>query len=299
MITRTPGSICWQKRTPLDILAHGDVTFSIANSVCCMIYGWWICRPLTLPDSIKGRLCGAPLSTSLTLQKHRLDYFIHLISAFLDWKVFSCFFGHFQRWSKHYLYPDYLACHGGGTSCQHTLCRGQDLSFPERDREWVHRGNTGSDPSIVMCQGHAGLSYLQTDGQVNPGPKRSADSSGGKPHVFKQLREGMREGETRTLLCYHHAAPHARKVHSTGLKHRNTTWLIPGEIFCRQLCCSERRVYTVPKSSMWEHMYRKTSISVWVFLADTILPACRTLQRQLIFRTLSLPSVTQSESPVL
>lgn len=120
------------------------------NCKLCLLYDIRLVNmsTLTLPDSIKGRLCGAPLSTSLTLQKHRLDYFIHLITAFLDWKVFSCFFGHFQRWSERYLYPDFLACHGGGTSCQHTLCRGQDRSFPERHREWVHRGNTSQHSDV-------------------------------------------------------------------------------------------------------------------------------------------------------
>lgn len=82
-------------------------------------------------------------------------------------------------------------------------------------------GCTGSDPSMSPCQGQAGLTYLQTDGQVNPGTKSSADSSGGQPHILKQLREGMCEGEARPLLRYHHAAPHTRQVHSAGLKHKH------------------------------------------------------------------------------
>lgn len=112
----------------------------------------------------------------------------------------------------------------------------------KQTREWVPSGFTGSDPSMLMCQGHAGLSYLQTDGQVNPGTKSSADSSGWKPHILKQLREGMCEGQARPLLCYHHAAPNTRQVHSAGLKQRYTTWLTPREIFCCQSRCSEHGV---------------------------------------------------------
>lgn len=93
----------------------------------------------------------------------------------------------------------------------------------KQTRVGVPSGSTGSDPSTLMCQGHAGLSYLQTDGQVNPGAESSADSSGGKPHVLKQLREGMCEGQARPLLCYHHAAPNTRQVHSARLKRRSTT----------------------------------------------------------------------------
>lgn len=58
----------------------------------------------------------------------------------------------------------------------------------KQTREAGHGGCAGSYPSTSVCQG---LAYLQTDGQVNPGAKSSADSSGGQPHVLKELREGM------------------------------------------------------------------------------------------------------------
>lgn len=126
---------------------------------------------------------------------------------------------------------------------------------PLKETENRHMdGCTGSDPSMPACQGHAGLTYLQTDGQVNPGAKSSADSSGGQAHILKQLREGMCEGEARPLLRYHHAAPHTRQVHSAGLKHQHTrtTSLTPGAIFCCLSGCSQHGLYSGTYFYLWQ-----------------------------------------------
>lgn len=51
---------------------------------------------------------------------------------------------------------------------------------------------------------------LQADGQVDPGAEGGADGTRRQAEIFEELGEGLRESETRTLLCYHHTAPHAR-----------------------------------------------------------------------------------------
>ena len=49
---------------------------------------------------------------------------------------------------------------------------------------------------------------LQADSQVDPGAKGGADGAQRQAKVFEELGEGLREGQTRPLLCYHHTAPH-------------------------------------------------------------------------------------------
>ena len=69
---------------------------------------------------------------------------------------------------------------------------------------------------MVVVVVAAGL-YLQADGQVDPGPEGRADSPGGQAQIFKQLREGVCEGEPGPLLCYHHTAPHTGQAEPSCL----------------------------------------------------------------------------------
>lgn len=115
--------------------------------------------------------------------------------------------------SARHLDPSVLTCHVGGTSCPHKLYRDQDQWCPVTHRQQVHTGPTHSLPnviqSVLLCKTRLNwLLYLHADGQVNPGTKSSADSSGRQPNVLEQLGEGVREGEAGAFLCYHHAAPH-------------------------------------------------------------------------------------------
>ncbi len=59
---------------------------------------------------------------------------------------------------------------------------------------------------------------LHAYGQVDPGAEGGADGARRQAQIFEELREGLREGEARTLLCYHHAAPHARQIQTPRLE---------------------------------------------------------------------------------
>lgn len=80
---------------------------------------------------------------------------------------------------------------------------------------------------------------LQADGQVDPGAEGGADGTRGKADIFEELGEGLRESETRTLLRYHHTAPHARQVQTPSLEERTA-----GGYFTR-LTLHERTLATV------------------------------------------------------
>lgn len=53
------------------------------------------------------------------------------------------------------------------------------------------------------------VTNLQADGQVDPGAEGGADGTWRQAEIFEELGEGLCESETRTLLSYHHTAPHA------------------------------------------------------------------------------------------
>lgn len=59
---------------------------------------------------------------------------------------------------------------------------------------------------------------LQTDSQVDPGAEGSADGARRQAEVFEELGEGLRESETRPLLCYHNTAPHTRQIQTPRLE---------------------------------------------------------------------------------
>ena len=63
-----------------------------------------------------------------------------------------------------------------------------------------------------------GTADLHAEGQVDPGAEGGADGPGREAQVFEELGEGLGQQQARTLLRYHHTAPHTRQVQPPRLE---------------------------------------------------------------------------------
>lgn len=103
---------------------------------------------------------------------------------------------------------------------------------------------------------------LHADGQVDPGSEGSADSARRQAEVFEELGEGLRQGQAGALLGDHHAAPHARQIHTPRLDTHTALSVTDGYLFYYYLSCWYQE-------ALWQHSANSGrtltfSISVWV-----------------------------------
>lgn len=73
------------------------------------------------------------------------------------------------------------------------------------------------EQQVFVCFCFFNETNLHADGQVDPGSEGSADSARRQAEVFEELGEGLRQGQAGALLGDHHAAPHARQIHTPRL----------------------------------------------------------------------------------
>lgn len=63
---------------------------------------------------------------------------------------------------------------------------------------------------------------LQANCQIDPTAERSADGTWMQTDVFKELTEGLSQGNTRPLFRHNHTRTHTGQIHPTSLSDTHT-----------------------------------------------------------------------------
>lgn len=118
------------------------------------------------------------------------------------------------------------------------------------------------EQQVFICFVFFNETNLHADGQVDPGSEGSADSARRQAEVFEELGEGLRQGQAGALLGDHHAAPHARQIHTPRLDTHTALSVTDGYLFYYYLSCWYQE-------ALWQHSANSGrtltfSISVWV-----------------------------------